>query len=97
MVSIYVHDDNNIELTINSENISSYNVDEDIVTVVMNDGIIYEIKISEDYIDFTVNSKLYINMYKSDWAFWWWEKPWFGDKWHIDTVIKVPDNHVMED
>ena len=91
MFSPLVHNKNEIEQTICSDDISSYYVDKDIIYFNMIDGSVIKATLNEAYVDFTVNSKLYINIYNEDDAYWFWDKPYYDDVWTIDNVIKVPD------
>ena len=91
VVSVDCHVDTK-DTTIVNTDIKSYVVDNNLIIITTNNGEVYEIKISnsDKYIDFTVNSELYIKLYQVDQSFWFWEESNYSEHYYIDSIIKIP-------
>jgi ribulose-5-phosphate 4-epimerase/fuculose-1-phosphate aldolase len=79
------------DIVICGSDIVYYNVTDDgMILIELENGDILEIDSNTNYIDFTVNSEIYIELYQLDESFWWWEEPNFTGDYHIRQIIKIP-------
>lgn len=81
-------------IIINGNNIDSYTVTDDgMINIIMKNGTKYIIDLSsdDDIVDFTVNSDIYIELYRLDINFWWWEGTKFSENYYLERIIKLPD------
>jgi len=61
---------------------TTFGLTKDILEITMEDGSTYKIMVTDDFYDFTVNSRLILKLSRYTGA----------EYWCLDKVIKVPDN-----
>ena len=78
---------------INGDDIDSYVVTDDgMINIVMKNEVIYVVALSDDdsIVDFTVNSEIYIELYRSDINYWWWDGVEYGGDYYLERIVKIP-------
>jgi len=93
-LSVFPAEDNVI---IDGDDIVSYTViNEDKIEIIMNDGIVYIVKLGfdDEVVDFTVSSDIHIELERFDTRLFWWDfilsEPNFPDEYKIGRIIKIP-------
>jgi len=79
---------------IRSSNIVKYELKDNNMLCITTENDIYNIDIYDvDNLDLTINSELYLELYRTDRSFWFWEEPLFEGNYYIDRIVKLPSDN----
>jgi len=78
-------------VVIDGQDVKEYMVLEDgDVEITMNNGFVYTVDVTDNVVDFTVNSDIFIELYQIDISYWWWESTVWSEKYYIESIVKIP-------
>jgi len=78
-------------VVIDGQDVKEYMVlDDGDVEITMNNGFVYTVVVTDNVVDFTVNSDIFIELYQTDISYWWWESTVWSEKYYIESIVKIP-------